>query len=98
MSFYETFAPRVTVFHAGTSGLSGVLHALYDAVCSRLAALETMSAQRRAMAQLGRMSHAELQDIGLCRADLTYASNLPLGSNPTAALSQIVAERRGRRR
>ena len=48
---------------------------------------------RRAFDRLGEMTDAELADIGLARADLSFAAALPFGADPTRGLSMIAAER-----
>jgi len=48
---------------------------------------------RRAFYRLGEMSDAELADIGLTRADLHVAIDIPFGSDPTAKLRAIAVER-----
>ncbi|WP_370156571.1 DUF1127 domain-containing protein [Ferrovibrio sp.] len=49
---------------------------------------------RRAFYRLGEMSDAELADIGLTRADLNVAIDLPFGSDPTAHLGSMAETRR----
>jgi uncharacterized protein YjiS (DUF1127 family) len=48
---------------------------------------------RRAFYRLGEMSDAELADIGLTRADLHVAIDVPFGSDPTAKLRSIASDR-----
>lgn len=48
---------------------------------------------RRAFYRLGEMSDAELADIGLTRADLHVAIDVPFGSDPTVKLRAIATER-----
>lgn len=48
---------------------------------------------RRAFYRLGEMSDAELADIGLTRADLHVAIDVPFGSDPTVRLRSIAIER-----
>ncbi len=48
---------------------------------------------RRAFYRLGELSDAELADIGLTRADLSAAIDVPLGTDPTARLRAIAEER-----
>lgn len=48
---------------------------------------------RRAFYRLGEMSDAELADIGLTRADLSVAIDLPFGADPTARLNDITRSR-----
>jgi uncharacterized protein YjiS (DUF1127 family) len=48
---------------------------------------------RRAFYRLGEMSDAELADIGLTRADLFVAVDLPFGSDPTVKLRSIAGLR-----
>jgi uncharacterized protein YjiS (DUF1127 family) len=48
---------------------------------------------RRAFYRLGEMSDAELADIGLTRADLHVAIDIPFGCDPTAKLRAIASER-----
>jgi uncharacterized protein YjiS (DUF1127 family) len=45
-----------------------------------------VSAARRTMSDLARMSEYELRDIGLTRADLNDATALPLDADPSALL------------
>ncbi|WP_457935558.1 DUF1127 domain-containing protein [Mesorhizobium sp. 10J20-29] len=49
---------------------------------------------RRAFYRLGEMSDAELADIGLTRADLNVAIDLPFGSDPTSHLGSMAETRR----
>ena len=49
---------------------------------------------RRAFYRLGEMSDAELADIGLTRADLNVAIDLPFGSDPTTHLGSMAETRR----
>lgn len=48
---------------------------------------------RRTFYRLGEMSDLELADIGLTRADLSVAIDLPFGSDPTVKLRSIASER-----
>ncbi|MBN9243659.1 MAG: DUF1127 domain-containing protein [Mesorhizobium sp.] len=48
---------------------------------------------RRAFYRLGELSDTELADIGLTRADLSVAIDMPLGTDPTRRLRAIAAER-----
>jgi uncharacterized protein YjiS (DUF1127 family) len=48
---------------------------------------------RRAFYRLGEMSDAELADIGLTRADLHVAIDVPFGRDPTAMLREIASDR-----
>ncbi len=48
---------------------------------------------RRAVYHLGEMSDTELADIGLTRADLNVAVDLPLGIDPTAHLGSVADAR-----
>ena len=48
---------------------------------------------RRAFYRLGEMSDAELADIGLTRADLHVAIDIPFGRDPTARLRAIASDR-----
>jgi uncharacterized protein YjiS (DUF1127 family) len=48
---------------------------------------------RRAVYHLGEMSDTELADIGLTRADLNVAVDLPLGMDPTAHLGSVADAR-----
>ena len=48
---------------------------------------------RRAFYRLGEMSDTELADIGLTRADLSVAIDLPFGADPTARLRHIADTR-----
>jgi uncharacterized protein YjiS (DUF1127 family) len=45
-----------------------------------------VSAARRTMSELGRMSDYELRDIGLSRSDINDATALPLGDDPSGLL------------
>jgi uncharacterized protein YjiS (DUF1127 family) len=45
-----------------------------------------VSAARRTMSELGRMSDFELRDIGLTRSDINDATALPLGDDPSSLL------------
>ncbi|TPK93434.1 DUF1127 domain-containing protein [Mesorhizobium sp. B2-4-12] len=48
---------------------------------------------RRAFYRLGEMSDAELADIGLTRADLHVAVDVPFGRDPTVILREIASDR-----
>ena len=48
---------------------------------------------RRAFYRLGEMSDTELADIGLTRADLHVAIDVPFGRDPTSKLRAIAGER-----
>ena len=61
-----------------------------DAVVNILRALKN----RREFYRLGEMSDAELADIGLVRADLHLAVDLPLTRDPTAHLGHMAEARR----
>jgi uncharacterized protein YjiS (DUF1127 family) len=50
---------------------------------------------RRELHRLGELTDAELQDIGLTRADLFVALAEPLGVDPTAQLGTVVVSRLG---
>ncbi len=45
-----------------------------------------VSAARRTMSQLARMSECELRDIGLTRSDINDATALPLDADPSGLL------------
>jgi len=45
-----------------------------------------VSAARRTMSELARMSDYELRDIGLTRSDINDATALPLGDDPSNLL------------
>ncbi len=45
-----------------------------------------VSAARRTMFELARMSDLELRDIGLTRSDINDATALPLGDDPSSLL------------
>jgi uncharacterized protein YjiS (DUF1127 family) len=45
-----------------------------------------VTAARRTMSELARMSEYELRDIGLTRSDLNDATALPLGADPSGLL------------
>ncbi|MDX7953044.1 DUF1127 domain-containing protein [Lichenihabitans sp. Uapishka_5] len=53
-----------------------------------------VAAVRRDMALLGRMTPAELSDIGLSRQDVSDAATLPLWQSPGTLLTRRAAERR----
>ena len=48
---------------------------------------------RRAFYRLGEMSDSELADIGLTRADLHVAIDIPFGRDPTKILREIASDR-----
>jgi uncharacterized protein YjiS (DUF1127 family) len=52
-----------------------------------------VSAARRTMSQLARMSEYELRDIGLTRQDLSDATALPLDADPSGLLARRRAGR-----
>jgi uncharacterized protein YjiS (DUF1127 family) len=62
-------------------------------VANMAAGLLAMAQNRKAMRQLGELTDYELHDIGLTRADLRDAFDLPLRGSPTSRLSQIASHR-----
>ena len=48
---------------------------------------------RRAFYRLGELTDTELADIGLTRADLHVAIDIPFGSDPTVKLRALASER-----
>lgn len=62
-------------------------------VLDRLAGFFRAWKNRRAVHRLGEMSDAGLADIGLTRADLHAATDVPLGIDPTVRLRAIADER-----
>lgn len=79
-----TDSPRITTRPAiGTRAINGV------------AAFYRAWKNRRAFYRLGEMSDTELADIGLTRADLHVAINIPLGGDPTVRLRSIAYNRTG---
>jgi len=75
--------------HAGPEDFASFRHRALAALGHLLQAIRN----RRDFARLGEMSDIELADIGLTRADLLLASDLPLGSDPTARLGAIARRR-----
>ena len=65
-------------------------------VINTVANLYTAWKNRRALYRLGEMSDTELADIGLTRADLHVAIDVPFGSDPTLKLGAIATERGAR--
>ena len=57
-----------------------------------------VSAARRTMSELARMSEYELRDIGLTRSDLNDATALPLDADPSGLLVRRRAWRESRGR
>ena len=57
-----------------------------------------VSAARRTMSELARMSEYELRDIGLTRSDINDASALPLDADPSGLLVRRRAWRESRGR
>ena len=74
----ETIARRPAVLTRGVNAVSKIYRAWIN---------------RRQFYRLGEMSDAELQDIGLTRADLHVAVAQPFGLDPTTRLRSIVEAR-----
>ena len=68
-----------------------------DAVAARatdaLRGLLRALANRRVVDRLDGLSDRGLADIGLMRADLSFARHVPLGTDPTARLAAVARER-----
>ena len=62
-------------------------------VANRFVAFFRAWKNRRVFYRLGEMSDAELADIGLTRADLHVAIDVPFGSDPTARLRSLAHNR-----
>lgn len=57
------------------------------------ASLFRMWQNRRAFYRLGELTDVELADIGLTRADLHVAIDVPFGSDPTVRLRTLASQR-----
>lgn len=81
--------------------------AIQSPICSEADAMGPLGAIRRwfqrqieqrvdrmAFRTLERLSDADLRDIGLTRADVEWASRLPLSENASAALQEVARQRR----
>ena len=79
---FATETPRITTRPAVATRVINVLANAYVAWKNR-----------RAFYRLGEMSDAELADIGLTRADLHVAIDVPFGRDPTAKLRVIASDR-----
>jgi uncharacterized protein YjiS (DUF1127 family) len=62
-------------------------------VANAIASVYRAWKNRRAFYRLGEMSDAELADIGLTRADLHVAIDVPFGRDPTVKLRSIATDR-----
>jgi len=62
-------------------------------VASILGEAVVVMRNRKAMRQLSELTDYELHDIGLTRADLRDAYELPLRTRPTSRLAQIASHR-----
>lgn len=78
-----------TLDHAAETMHSATRQAGPARVMNTVANLYRAWKNRRIFYTLGDMSDAELADIGLTRADLHVAVDLPFGSDPTARLGRI---------
>lgn len=64
------------------------------ALAIRLARLVLIRSNRRAVRRLARLDDSRLHDLGLSRADVTWALSLPWYVDPSAALAERVERRR----
>ncbi|WP_454915186.1 DUF1127 domain-containing protein [Xanthobacter sediminis] len=98
MSLMTTFAPNAVTVQSRTRGARGtvrrVLSALHNSLSRSLDQFAAHWHNRRIMAEMARMSPAELRDMGLTEADIEYARGLPFGADSTAALARRAEERR----
>jgi uncharacterized protein YjiS (DUF1127 family) len=79
---FATETPRITSRPAVATRVVNTISNIYRAWKNR-----------RAFYRLGDMSDAELADIGLTRADLHVAIDVPFGRDPTARLRAIATDR-----
>ena len=79
---FATETPRITSRPAVATRVANTVSNVYRAWKNR-----------RAFYRLGEMSDAELADIGLTRADLHVAIDVPFGRDPTVILRQIASDR-----
>lgn len=82
----------MTTIHATEAALRPArsIRAIVNIVVNFLRAMKN----RREFYRLGEMSDAELSDIGLVRADLNVAMDLPFTRDPTAHLGHMAEARR----
>lgn len=73
------------------------LFRMYEAVKWTLLWLPRFWKARSQLAYLAAMSECERRDIGLTSCDVENAFALPVDSDPTQMLAQVVADRRLRR-
>lgn len=84
MSTFEVASstPRITTRPAVAARIAG-----------KVVAFVRAWKNRRAFYRLGEMTDVELADIGLTRADLHVAIDVPFGSDPTVKLRAITRNR-----
>ena len=67
--------------------------ALATRVANGIVALFRAWRNRLAFRRLGELTDAELADIGLTRADLRLATDVPFGADPTVKLHSLASQR-----
>ncbi len=72
---------------------SATLSAIATRAVAGLAAFLRAWRNRRAFYRLGELTDAELADIGLTRADLHVAIDVPFGGDPTVKLRALASRR-----
>lgn len=72
---------------------SATLSAIATRAVAGLAAFLRAWRNRRAFYRLGELTDAELADIGLTRADLHVAIDVPFGGDPTVKLCALASRR-----
>jgi len=72
---------------------SATLSAIATRAVAGLAAFLRAWRNRRAFYRLGELTDAELADIGLTRADLHVAIDVPFGGDPTVKLRALAGRR-----
>ncbi|WP_147283850.1 DUF1127 domain-containing protein [Bosea caraganae] len=98
MSLVHTIAPVAATFQSGTESFLGRSRKAASHLIFRMTGLLRAISNRRALASIAAMDHAQLRDIGLTAADVYRARSMPLGDDPTEMLAREVEERRRHRR
>ncbi|WP_181832448.1 DUF1127 domain-containing protein [Bosea caraganae] len=97
MPLVHTTASVTTNFQSGAERFLDRSGKAASALTARIAGLLRAISNRRALARLAEMDHAQLRDIGLTPADIYRARGLSLTEDPTEMLARDVAARRSHR-
>jgi uncharacterized protein YjiS (DUF1127 family) len=86
-------AAMTTIEHATHALHAAARPAIMMRAATAISAFWRSLKNRRAFYRLGEMSDRQLADIGLTRADLSVAVDLPFGYDPTSHLGAMARER-----